>query len=175
MLGHHQDTFRRDLLLEVVIKTQGVLEIQIALFHVGAWKRCSLRSATKTLNRPEPFAEVHVGSKWVFETCVIQNSSALRITCIGKSGHWVNASNIERNASNIERMACELPACQSEPEIIVQTPSNMAPSFIPIDGVQMLPWIFARGPSSTRSWATISPFTVPLMTATATSTLASIL
>src|SRR5437867_2598760 len=93
MLGNHQDTFRRDLLLEVVVKTQCVLEIQIALLQVGAWKRCRLRAITKTFNRLKPFAEMHVGSKWIFEICLIQNSSVPGITCIGKSGHWFNASN----------------------------------------------------------------------------------
>src|ERR1700730_1011588 len=155
MLGNHQDTFGRDLLFEVVVKAQRVLEIQIAFLHVGAWKRGCLRAVPKTLNRLQPLAEVHVGSKWVFETWLIQNASTLEITCIWKSGHQFNAL--------------------SEPWIIVQTPSKMAPSFIPMEGVQMLPWILARGPSSTLSWATMSPFTVPLMTATATSTLASIL
>src|SRR6266850_5153631 len=101
MLGNHQDTFRRDLLLEVVIKTQCVLEIQVALLHVGAWKRCGLRAITKTLNRLQPFAEVHVGSQWVFETCLIQNSSALGINYIGKSGHRFNASNNKERSAKL--------------------------------------------------------------------------
>ena len=119
MLGNHQDTFGRDLLLEVVVKTQRVLEIQIAFLQVGAGKRGGLGAVPKTLNRLQPLAKVHVRSKLVFETWLIQNSSPLGITCIWKSGHQFNAL--------------------SEPRIIVQTPSKMAPSFIPIDGVQMLP------------------------------------
>ena len=49
-----------------------------------------------------------------------------------------------------------------------QSPWKTAPGLIESAGVEMLPFTTAPEPTSTRSWPTTSPITMPLMTQTAT-------